>query len=754
MRVQPKSRLQHFLSAVVQPTTGALLLACVLVVSLVACDDDPVSDINDEPEPSEEIDVSVDGTVTSEQTGYPVEDAEVTVYAATHEGPLDEATTDGDGNYAIAFTIDEDDAPDELEIEVMADDFESTDVTVPFAENITEDIALLPREDEVDAISIGSIEELQDIGRDGDYPLDADYIVENDLDATGTADWNDGQGFEPIGSESDPFIGTIDGNGYVISGLTIDRPDEAYIGIFANASGATLENLVLEDSDLDGLEYIGALAGEVINTVVRGIHVTGSVRAHGEDRANRAGGILGRLEEEESRLEDSSADVSVTGFEAVGGLVGFVSEGEIQDVSVEGVVGKADDARTRYGGVVGWAVENVTIRNATSSAEVTPGEEAGEVGGVAGNCRCRIEDSSASGAVEGRSSTGGLVGNMSGDDDSGVFNSSASGDVVGFTIHVGGLVGHLQQGVVQESHALGEVVNIGFDSGRVGGLIGAANSGTEVIGSYAEGNVTDTTEDGVGAGADGVGGLIGRSSATIKDAYATGTVGGSPNWIPDQVRLGGLVGEQRGTPIEARIVRSYATGDVMSKDGAEVTEGMGRDRLGGLVGQLQADVSVEESFATGDVLARSDQEVHVGGLVGETRDESSSITNSYATGDVSWVRSADEIRAGGLVGENVVEITNSFSAGTVSTAEDTQAGGFAGTDSSSMDGSYWDVPASGKEEAVPAGDASGVEGLGDLDDTAPADEMTGDEAAEYMDAFDFEDVWQTTDGYPELRSIE
>jgi hypothetical protein len=50
-------------------------------------------------------------------------------------------------------------------------------------------------------IEIDSIEELQLIGNDAGYPLDGDYALTQDIDASATATWNGGQGFAPIGTQ-------------------------------------------------------------------------------------------------------------------------------------------------------------------------------------------------------------------------------------------------------------------------------------------------------------------------------------------------------------------------------------------------------------------------------------------------------------------------------------------------------------------------------------------------------------------------
>ena len=47
-------------------------------------------------------------------------------------------------------------------------------------------------------IDISSVEDLQKIGNDDLYPVDAAYELIQDIDASGTSDWNGGLGFKPI----------------------------------------------------------------------------------------------------------------------------------------------------------------------------------------------------------------------------------------------------------------------------------------------------------------------------------------------------------------------------------------------------------------------------------------------------------------------------------------------------------------------------------------------------------------------------
>ncbi len=113
---------------------------------------------------------------------------------------------------------------------------------------------------------------------------------------------------------------------------------------------------------------------------------------------------------------------------------------------------------------------------------------------------------------------------------------------------------------------------------------------------------------------------------------------------------------------------------------------------GGLVGRNE-NSSITNSYSTGNVSSFSTFTSYTGGLVGENI--GSSITNSYSTGNVSSSATDNDSYAGGLLGtnSNFSSITNSYSTGNVSssaTDNDSYAGGLLGTNSnfSSITNSY------------------------------------------------------------------
>ena len=94
-------------------------------------------------------------------------------------------------------------------------------------------------EEDDDPYVITNDQELQSINED----LDACYVLGTNIDASGTSEWNSNAGFDHIGN-SEQFNGSLDGQGYVVDGLTIDRPAENSVGLIGENEG-TVEKLVL-----------------------------------------------------------------------------------------------------------------------------------------------------------------------------------------------------------------------------------------------------------------------------------------------------------------------------------------------------------------------------------------------------------------------------------------------------------------------------------------------------------------------------
>ncbi|MDR3477403.1 MAG: filamentous hemagglutinin N-terminal domain-containing protein [Gammaproteobacteria bacterium] len=190
--------------------------------------------------------------------------------------------------------------------------------------------------------------------------LNSNFALNNNIDATQTANWNAGAGFSPIGNSPDYFTGSFNGNNYIINKLTMNRSADSYVALFGAISGATIQNVGLTSVNITGQQYVASLVGYSDLTApqvatIQNVYATGSVTASGDS----AGGLVGFLAQ--GNLSTSYANVTVAGQNGVGGLVGYlsISAGVIQNSyslgnvlgndSVGGLVGSIDSNGRRYG---------------------------------------------------------------------------------------------------------------------------------------------------------------------------------------------------------------------------------------------------------------------------------------------------------------------------------------------------------------------------------------------------------------------
>ena len=482
-------------------------------------------------------------------------------------------------------------------------------------------------------IPISSITQLQKIGYDPAYPLDGQYLLTQDIDATDTQNWNQGRGFAPIGDYelrgeaedlSLAFNGSFDGQDHVITGLHINRPIDNDVGLFrAIGKNGKITRLGLEDSVIVGGCIVSTLVACNAGTISH-CHATGSVSGNEE-----VGGLVCK-NKGTITTSDTTSDIHAI-FSTSGGLVAH-NYGLITHCHAMGVL----FGNQFVGGLVGindttGIVADSYATGTTLSNIYTFWGWGSCIGGLIGKNYGAVERSRATGNVigsENSSSSGGLVGatlKPFKEKDKPVAptitESYALGAVSGQE-GVGGLAGSISDGVVEKCCATGTVSG----EKEVGGLLGTSSSHSITKQSCATGQVS---------GNESVGGLIGDASfdSTIKQSCATGQVSGNEN-------VGGLLGDAS----FANVTLSRSTGTVS-----------GHINVGGLVGNGCKN-HIAHSYTTSAVSGCT----NVGGLVGAN--DSSYAVNSHAMNNV-----LGEESVGGLIGKNEESIIiNSHAVNTVS----------------------------------------------------------------------------------------
>lgn len=188
------------------------------------------------------------------------------------------------------------------------------------------------------------------------FKLIADIDLTEYLSVDG-AGYNGGAGWVPIGIDIDRFNGSLDGNGFKIMNLFIDLPAGDRVGFFGvTGAPSTITNIILENIDVEGNSFVGSLAAENFGTISSS-SVTGSVYSF--DSAT-VGGLVG-FNNVGGIINSSYSAVSVSADVSyvIGGLVGLNVNATINDSYATGNVNGFDEV----GGLVGSNQEGGTINN-------------------------------------------------------------------------------------------------------------------------------------------------------------------------------------------------------------------------------------------------------------------------------------------------------------------------------------------------------------------------------------------------------
>jgi hypothetical protein len=275
---------------------------------------------------------------------------------------------------------------------------------------------------------IATVEDFKAIG-DNSADWDKHFKLTQDLDLSNYNETNLRMigHWVMLGSNANrPFTGEFDGNGKTIFNFKYKNLTDDYVGLFQHVTGA-IRHLKL-------------------------------VRATVVGNKTGAGALVGNLDQG-SVVECCATEVSVSGADRVGGLVGSTSgivSTSYSTGSVSGVL--------YVGGLIGQAGSG-TISLCYSKAQVT-----------------------------GNQDVGGLIGVTLKDD--GFVNSCyATGDVKG-VLYVGGLIGELSPGRASRCYSVGRVSGSQF----VGGLVGYLRALADVQGSVWDTQTSKQTTSAAGAG--------------------------------------------------------------------------------------------------------------------------------------------------------------------------------------------------------------------------------------------------------------
>jgi hypothetical protein len=324
-----------------------------------------------------------------------------------------------------------------------------------------------------------------DMNAIGANPADwgSHFLLVNDVNLavyTGTQ-------FKIIGTQSNPFTGVFDGNGYTIANFSYSSTGVNYVGLFGRVDGA---NAVIKDLTLANVNVnagnssypIGALVGylsdgTVTNCYAKEVNVSGY---------GSVGGLIGCSTETIGTISNCRVTGSVVGDHAIGGLIGYSAGNSAKpiincsvdctvtgDAYVGGLVGQTGSGQNLMGGLISKCFVKGSVKGNVSRIGGLVGANGWQ--GIISNCY-------ATNSVDGNSIVGGLVGSNFGSGSAKISNCYSSGCVTGNT--------------------------------STGGLVGDANS-TDVTGSF-----WDTSTSGQSASAGGTGKTTAemQMESTFRDA--------------------------------------------------------------------------------------------------------------------------------------------------------------------------------------------------------------------------------------------
>ena len=292
--------------------------------------------------------------------------------------------------------------------------------------------------------SADDLAQLATLTNGGADTSNAIFVLENDIDLT---EWQNEHGgsWVAIGTKTNAFKGSFDGNGHVIKNLKIQGSND-WQGLFGYIDTVhEMKNTGMLDAEVQGNHYVGAFVAwsENGSSVVKNSYATGKIDgkyytgtlvgetsgdmincyASGDVKATSYAGVL--VGKTYGLIKDSYAKGSIEASSwSVGGLVGVqqgtqfhptsIIENCYAEVNVKGISGGC------IGGLVGLACNSAEIINcyAKGNVEVVSDSVGGLVGyaGFTSSKKLLIENSHSYSTVNGTDRVGGLIGALENSD--------------------------------------------------------------------------------------------------------------------------------------------------------------------------------------------------------------------------------------------------------------------------------------------------------------------------------------------------
>jgi len=205
-----------------------------------------------------------------------------------------------------------------------------------------------------------------------------------DLDLSSEDNWT------PIGNlaayPGQSFKGTFDGNGHIISNLTVNdnTPNYAVAALFGSIEKGSIVNLTVKDVNITSTHFAAGIVAytsntpSIINCHVVGGTITSTPELVGSsyDNGDKAGGIMGYCTAGTTIKDCTVEGVTITAYRDLAGICGY-ADGAVTDCTVKDVTVvqdntngyKTEDVAYTACEVVGGRSANATATNAANTTE-------------------------------------------------------------------------------------------------------------------------------------------------------------------------------------------------------------------------------------------------------------------------------------------------------------------------------------------------------------------------------------------------
>lgn len=347
--------------------------------------------------------------------------------------------------------------------------------------------------------------------------LGAHYLQTADIDFNNAS-------LSAIGAyNTNPFSGTYDGNDKKLQKFSLTGSNDSSAGLFEYVSGGTLKNIKLANARMTAPNTAGLLAGRCVESAkIQDCTLDGG-QIEGRNSVGFIAHITGSVAVTGCSVKDLTIITAASGSADAnnqGGVVGYAGgSSSIESCSTSGEIQFTGTASgVARGGIVGKFDSPGKVKGCTNAAAISS-LLVNYAGGIAGQLtKGTITECVGTGDVTGLGYVGGITGAMLSGSSTCVYvnkcrvNAAIKGTgTANANTCVGGIVGSMQNGVLNTCFAKGSVENSWYDTGGIAGQIYANGSNANynrpyVFDCIAANDVKCTRS----SGSANIGGVVGR----------------------------------------------------------------------------------------------------------------------------------------------------------------------------------------------------------------------------------------------------